>query len=163
MTSAINRRQFLSGDVAGRRKALRPPWALSEAAFVARCTGCGDCVAACPARILLTDRAGFAAVDFSRGECDFCGACVAACPATALQRNPGDAPWHLVARIDHERCLGGGNVECRRCAEPCVSGALRVRLRIGGFSAPEIDATRCTGCGACYAVCPVQAVSLTMN
>lgn len=160
MTVAISRRQFLRGDVSGRHAPLRPPWALAEATFVARCDACGACVAACPGRILSQDSTGFPRIDFSRGECDFCAACVDSCSPRALTREPDAPPWFLAAFVDHSACLSSHKVACRRCADPCAGGALRIRPRVGGFSVPEINLDRCSGCGACYPVCPVQAISL---
>jgi ferredoxin-type protein NapF len=160
MTAAISRRQFLRGDLSGRNAPLRPPWALAEAAFVERCDACGECIAACPGQILCQDSAGLPRIDFSRGECDFCGACVDTCSPQALAREPGEPPWSLAAFIQQDACLASRKVECRRCADPCASGAIRIRPRVGGFSVPEIDINRCSGCGACYPVCPVQAISL---
>jgi NAD-dependent dihydropyrimidine dehydrogenase PreA subunit len=49
---------------------------------VAHCTGCGECIEACPAGALtLAD--GLAHVD--QGLCTGCQACVAACPEAAIQ------------------------------------------------------------------------------
>ena len=160
MPTAISRRQFLRGDVSGRSAPLRPPWALAEAAFVARCDGCAACIEACPGQILKQDSAGYPRVDFGRGECDFCGACVDTCSPRALSRGYGERPWSLTAFVDRGACLAGHQVACRRCADPCADGALRIRPRVGGFSVPEIDVGRCSGCGACFPVCPVQAISL---
>jgi ferredoxin-type protein NapF len=32
--------------------------------------------------------------------------------------------------------------------------------RLGGISIPLISTDTCTGCGACFSVCPVQAITL---
>jgi len=152
--------QFLRGDFSGRNAALRPPWALGQAAFVSRCDGCGHCVAACPTHILRTGRGGYPEVDFSSGECLFCRDCVAACRPGALQERAGEAPWSLRASIDAEACVAYRGVECRSCFDPCEPRAIRMQARVGGAAIPELEATNCNGCGACYALCPVRAVSL---
>ena len=160
MSTAISRMQFLRGDIAGRATPSRPPWALLETLFTARCTRCGDCLSACPTGILHKGRGGFPQVDFSRGECLFCADCTDACTPAALQKLPGRAPWALKASLDTETCIAFQGVECRACADPCEPRAIRMRPRIGGVALPEIELSACTGCGACYAPCPVQALRI---
>ncbi|MGE0157152.1 MAG: 4Fe-4S dicluster domain-containing protein [Geobacter sp.] len=49
---------------------------------VARCSGCGRCVAACPERIITlttTNHRKRATVN-DAGRCTLCGRCIAACP-----------------------------------------------------------------------------------
>jgi ferredoxin-type protein NapF len=152
--------QFLRGDFSGRRSALRPPWALAEAEFVLRCDGCGECVGACPTHVLRKGRGGYPEVDFACGECLFCGDCVDVCRPGALQRGAGRAPWSLKASVDAGVCVAFQGVECRSCCDPCEPRVIRMRPRLGGAAIPELDVTNCTGCGACYAVCPVQAIRL---
>lgn len=153
----ISRRQFLRGDLSGRKPALRPPWALDAADFLSACTQCGECAAACPTRIVVIS-AGYPVVDFARGECTFCGACAAACKPGALRRSEA-APWRIRARIG-ERCMAFKDTVCRSCGDACLAAAIRFRPRLGGAAVPEVDAGRCTGCGACVAPCPVQAIAL---
>lgn len=160
VSSAISRMQFLRGDITGRSAPLRPPWALAEALFTARCTRCGDCIDVCPTGILSKGRGGFPQLDFSRGECLFCDACSGACSPAALHKLPGSAPWALKVSLDTETCIAFQGVECRACADPCESRAIRMRPNIGGVALPDIDLSTCTGCGACYAPCPVQALRI---
>ncbi len=163
MGVAISRAQFLRGDFAGKTGPIRPPWSLPEAGFIDRCTRCGDCISACPQRILQKGRGGFPQVEFSRGECLFCGACVQACtPGVLLEERFQDAasrPWSIRATIS-EPCLATRGVECRSCGDHCEAGAIRFRLVVGGAAAPLLDQSACTGCGACYGACPVKAIRL---
>ncbi len=152
--------QFLRGDFSGRSAPLRPPWALAEAEFAARCDRCGACIDACPTHILRRARGDYPTVDFGFGECLFCGDCVEACGPGALQKQAGGTPWSLRASIDAERCLAYRGVECRSCVDPCEPRAIRMRLRVGGAALPELEQRHCRGCGACYAPCPVGAISL---
>lgn len=159
----MSRRGWLRGRSRTAEPARRPPWALAEADFVARCTRCDACIVACPTGVLVRADGGFPAVDFSRGECTFCGDCVRACRPAALSRPADDAaPWALTARIG-DGCLALQGVECRVCGEACGEGAIRFRPRLGGVALAELDAARCTGCGACFAPCPVRAISLNTN
>lgn len=155
----ISRRQFLRGNFSGRKIVLRPPWARAEAAFVAACTRCGDCISACPQHILALDMEARPMLDFGRGECTFCGKCVDACQPQALVKREGEPPWLLKATI-RENCLARANVVCRACGDACPVQAIRFRPAIMAAARPEVDASLCTGCGACYAPCPAQAIKL---
>jgi ferredoxin-type protein NapF len=161
VSTAINRMQFLRGDFSGRGAPIRPPWAVSEQQFLQKCDGCGDCMSQCPTHILKRGRARYPLVDFSSGECLFCGDCAAACRTGALQRLEGRAPWLIKASIDTDQCIAYRGVECRSCVDPCESRAIRMLPRVGGAAIPELDTSSCTGCGACFSVCPVQALSLS--
>ncbi|MFQ5644870.1 MAG: ferredoxin-type protein NapF [Thiogranum sp.] len=161
MGTAISRMQFLRGDIGGRNVPVRPPWALAEELFTQRCTRCGDCIGACPTGILHQGRGGFPQVDFSRGECLFCTDCSTACKPAALQKLSDRAPWPLKAALDAETCIAFQGVECRACADPCEPRAIRVRPRVGGVALPVIDLSTCNGCGACYAPCPVRAITIS--
>lgn len=157
----VSRRQFLRGDLRGSRACVRPPWALAEAAFVAACTRCDDCVAACPGSLITRGSGGYPEMDFSRGGCDFCGKCRSACIAGAFQPEPATrfAAWGHRAAID-QTCLAARGVVCRACGDHCEAGAIRFRLAPAGRSFAQIDVTRCTGCGGCVSVCPVGALAM---
>lgn len=53
---------------------------------VARCTGCGRCVAACRKRLLTLQVTGFRkhALVVSSQSCKRCGGCASACPVHAI-------------------------------------------------------------------------------
>ncbi len=158
---AVHRRQFLRGDLRGRRAAVRPPWALAEAAFLERCTRCDDCVKACPETVIRRGSGGYPEMDFAARGCSFCGDCVRACKAAAFvdPAGPPSEAWRHRASVA-TRCLAANGVVCRACGDHCAVGAIRFRLAPGGRSHPGIDLSRCNGCGGCVAVCPVQAISL---
>jgi ferredoxin-type protein NapF len=98
-------------------------------------------------------------IDFALGECTFCGDCVTACTPKALQRQADSPAWLLKANIG-EKCLAKHQVECRICGEQCGESAIRFQPQLGGVSQPQLDSSRCTGCGACVAPCPVQAIAI---
>jgi ferredoxin-type protein NapF len=154
-----SRRDFLRGRRGRAETVLRPPWAIPAGAFEDCCTRCDECLRRCPTGILVQGDGGFPTVDFSRGECTFCGDCVAACAPHALLPVAGEPAWSLRAQIS-EACLARQGVECRVCGEACGEGAIRFRPRIGGVALPELDETACTGCGACLAPCPSQAITV---
>lgn len=160
MAAAISRMQFLRGDFSGKDAPLRPPWALPENEFSDRCDRCGDCIKHCPTHIIKSGQGSYPIVDFAAGECLFCADCVGACKPQALYISNKAQPWTLRATINSEQCLAFQNVECRSCYDPCAAQAIKITPRIGGVSIPLLNETSCTGCGACFSVCPTQAISI---
>ncbi len=154
-THSPQRRAFLQGHF-DEGDFLRPPGALDFASFVDACTRCGDCAAICPQAIITADTEGFPTVDVTARECTFCGGCADACEVGAIK--PAD-DWVYRASI-HENCLSLQGVTCRACEDHCDESAIRFRLMTGGRSAPLIDAETCTGCGACVAPCPSDAITV---
>jgi ferredoxin-type protein NapF len=152
--------QFLRGDFKGKKSPLRPPWAVDETLFTEICTSCGECVSQCPANIIKQARGNFPIIDFTSGECLFCEQCVDVCKPQALLKNKKKTPWSLKVSIDENICIAHHGVECRSCYDPCEYHAIAMPPRLGGFSIPVIHSDNCTGCGACFSVCPVQAVSI---
>lgn len=160
MSADLGRRQFLRGDVGAPTRPLRPPWALPEASFTQRCTRCGACGEACPQKIIAPGSGAFPQMDFARRGCTFCGECVAVCEPRALRRKTraGLVPWQLVAQVATS-CLSMNGIVCRRCGESCGPRAIHFKLQVGGRALPLMDLGRCTGCGSCLGVCPVDAIT----
>ena len=156
MNRAISRAAFLRADLLDRTVPNRPPWSVDERAFTSCCDRCGKCLTSCPESILVAGRGGFPEVDFGRGECTFCARCADICPTGALT---AATPWTLKAAIS-EACFSARGVVCRLCEERCAPRAIRFRLRPGGRAVPEVDKTACSGCGACYGVCPAGAIEM---
>ena len=163
MTDTINhsRRALFGGRRTLPSAVLRPPWALPDDRFSALCSGCGLCITVCPERILIPDRCRLPQIDFSRGECTFCRDCVTVCPEPAFG-NTDQRPWQQTARID-SHCLTGQGVYCESCRDPCESRAIRFHPALGGLALPQVDADRCSGCGACVAVCPSDAIRVVRS
>ncbi len=147
--------------MSGEKSPFRPPWALAEVEFVECCNGCGDCITACPDQLIIAGRGKLPQMDFSRGGCDFCADCVTACRQGALLHDAESTriPWKIKASIQ-SGCLSLNAVICRSCGEVCDERAIIFKLEIGGVARPLLDPDLCTGCGACFAVCPIQAVTL---
>ncbi len=153
----LTRRRLLTGRLRSEPLPIRPPWSVEER-ITSACSGCGICVTACPEDILLSDAEGRPVVDFSRGECTFCGACAEACAEPVFVPRHETAFSHVAAL--GETCLASQNVYCQSCGDACPETAIRFLPRRGGPPQPELIAERCTGCGACIAACPVNAVAI---
>ncbi|MGY1410086.1 MULTISPECIES: ferredoxin-type protein NapF [unclassified Luteimonas] len=158
-----------SGQTGSRRRSLlrgrlrdapvlRPPWAFDESRFADACTGCGDCISACPEQVLVRGAGGLPVFEPSRGECSFCGDCAAAC-RVGLFAQSDQAPWTLRALVG-DSCLAANGVVCFSCRDACGASAIRF-APARTVPVPEILADRCTGCGACVSGCPTAAISLT--
>ncbi len=160
MSTQISRMQFLRGDFKAKETPLRPPWSINECLFVEICNNCGDCISQCPTHIIKPARANFPVVDFSSGECLFCAQCVDVCKPQALLKHEHKSPWTITALINEHTCIAYQGVECRSCYDPCDARAIAMPPRRGGISVPVLNTNNCTGCGACFSVCPVQAITL---
>ena len=159
----LNRRSFLRGKIKPPSVAVfRPPWAVDESQFLENCTRCDDCIEACPEGILVRGDGGFPTVNFKQGECTFCAQCARSCKEGAIHYYDGLTPalaWNLDVSFS-STCLSLNGIVCRICGDSCEPQAIRFQLKVGGISVPQIAGDDCTGCGACLAICPVDAVQI---
>jgi len=147
---------------------VRPPGAVPEDTFLARCVRCGACVAACPTHALqpLVAATGLAGVFApglvpAGGPCDpHCARCGDVCPTGALRALAGDERlWARTgtAAIERERCIAWADGErCMVCDEVCPFDAVVFRLEADRpVAVPHVETARCAGCGYCENACPV--------
>ena len=160
MTATLSRSEFLRNAFRGWKSSMRPPWSDAEEKFLSTCTKCGDCLTACPEKIIDIDSNGFPEINFAKGECTFCGDCATSCDANAIKRNSDTPPWDFKASI-LDQCLSKRGVTCRVCGDRCDQRAIKFQLGLGGVADPIIDQVACTACGACFAPCPVEAIKFT--
>lgn len=150
---------------------LRPPGALPESEFLARCIRCMRCVDNCPnnAIIALDETYGKVqrltpAIKPRRQACMLCNKlsgdtlkCTEACPTGALQpikRNVEEIceKVHMgTAEIDKALCYSYNNWSCGTCYRACPLPGRAMTL--GLWERPEVNPDECIGCGACERIC----------
>ncbi len=151
---------------------IRPPGALPEQDFLARCMRCGECMKACPTNTLqpIGLITGFPAlaspvITPRRGPCEpLCNVCGQVCPTGALRDlSPGEKIWAKVgtAYVIRHKCLAWEfDSECLICDEVCPFDAVTLkRVPEIGVVVPFVDEKKCNGCGFCEYQCPVQGQS----
>lgn len=151
---------------------VRPPGALPEEQFLARCIGCGACMKACPTNAIQPCDTGeglhrlFTPRIVPRiGGCEEkCHLCGYVCPTGAIRKLPHEEKQFAkigTAVIDRHRCLAWGqNKECLVCDEICPYNAIEARVvetTKGPFKVPVVFEDYCLGCGMCEQHCPIQA------
>jgi len=156
---------------------VRPPGALPEEEFLARCTRCGECMRVCIANglqpaFLEAGPEGLWSPRFVMriGYCEYnCTLCGQVCPTGAirrLSRREKQAVRIGLADIDRSRCLPWkGEAECLVCEEHCPTPQKAIVMRPEPARAPSGESrvlkkpyvveTLCIGCGICETKCPV--------
>jgi MauM/NapG family ferredoxin protein len=148
---------------------VRPPGALPEKEFLARCMRCAQCSLACPTNILqptwldlnLADMFS-PGLDPRLGPCDpRCTKCAEACPTGAIRElTKEERLWAKVgtAVIVPNKCLAWEhNKKCMICDEVCPFGAIEmVKAKDIAVPVPKVLENRCTGCGYCAHHCPIR-------
>jgi len=156
---------------------LRPPGALEEKEFLARCVKCGECMKVCITNGLQPTflEAGLEGIWSPLlvpriGYCEYrCTLCGQVCPTGAIKRLPLAEKTKVkigLAMIDKGRCLPWAHARpCIVCEEMCPTPRkaiwfeeARVRDRQGKIvivKQPRVDLELCIGCGICETKCPV--------
>lgn len=150
-SSGISRRDLLRGAARPTPFLPRPPGVSMRS--LAACTGCGACVDACPQAILAVAPGGVV-LKTEAGECVFCGDCAMACPEEVFLP---DRRMAHVMQISGA-CFAHAGIACMSCRDVCPEQAIAMQPRIGAPFLPRIDAASCTGCAACSASCPAEAI-----
>ena len=154
-----SRRGFLRGRPRPKAE-IRPPWALPETDFVDRCTRCGDCLSACPQKILVAGDGGFPDRRFQPAT-NVLSAAIARPHASRWRWSaPKDCRRGRTRQLVGDACLPKRGVECRVCGDFCDVRAIRFAPRLGNSPLPAIDNALCTGCGACVGPCPTAAIRI---
>ncbi len=151
---------------------IRPPGALPEPEFLARCVRCGECMRACLTNTMQPDwyRAGIEGLwaphmNLRHAHCEHsCNACGQVCPTEAIRPLSLAEKQHAkvgTAIIRRQTCIAWAeDRRCQICDEVCPYNAIYVHREPGHkVGLPVVDLKRCTGCGACEEKCPVKGES----
>ena len=155
---------------------LRPPGAIEKGEFTGQCVRCGNCMRACPSKIIHPDIGqggipGFMTpvVSYKKGYClENCCGCTTVCPSGALKKLPLERKHKYIigeALLDPSLCfLVRGVNDCDICVRSCPFDAVQVYWDEEAYVAyPVVDPLKCNGCGACELFCPtgeVKAISV---
>ena len=180
------------GAVGGRqaqRLLLRPPGACAEEEFLARCTKCGLCTAACPYDAVLMAAPGDGRplgtpyLVMRDDPCRMCQdiPCTSACPTGALDpgmvSEPGTGGGAVLnvnrtriglAVIDRESCVAYWGIQCDACYRTCpvmdraitVEPVRNERTGKHAILGPVVHSEHCTGCGMCERACVTKKASI---
>lgn len=164
-------------------KAIRPPGALPEPAFLDRCIRCHECTRICsttgaclhPSLLEGGWEAIWAPIAKMRlGYCEYsCNLCGQVCPTGAIQNLELEQKKHTViglAHFDKNRCIPWYRFQnCLVCEEHCPLPDKAIKfdeheaiLPDGSkkpIKFPYVREDLCIGCGICEAKCPVAGAS----
>lgn len=151
---------FVFGSNLSYADVLRPPGALDEPDFFARCIRCYRCISVCPTQVIEPMRLEEGVLDirtpelsFQDSYCTYCDLCRQVCPTFAIGTSD---PYDIssgrigVAVIHEDRCLAFIDNSCGICIEQCPYEAITG----DDLHRPVIDENLCNGCGLCEKICP---------
>lgn len=145
-----------------RRGIIRPPGALNEKEFIARCIRCQRCSEACEPKTIKLFGGGYGKlkgtpyiIPEEKG-CTMCLRCTTNCPTGALRKltkitevNIGDAV------VDKRLCVShNGSGICGACFTVCPLRGKAITQEV--FNRPVVHKEYCTGCGMCEENCIVK-------
>jgi formate hydrogenlyase subunit 6/NADH:ubiquinone oxidoreductase subunit I len=156
---------------------VRPPGAVGEDEFLARCVRCGECMKVCPTNAIQPTlfEAGLEGLwspvlKMKLGYCEYeCTLCTQVCPTDAIRELTVEEKKKIkigLAFFDKNRCLPYASARsCIVCEEHCptpkkaiwfeeveVMNAKGERVKV---KQPHIDLELCIGCGICEKKCPM--------
>lgn len=157
--------QALCAD-SGAKSLLRPPGALSEKGFIARCNRCQRCVQICPTNVIVPASLSYGivrmntpTVTFKRSYCNSCLKCSEVCPAGALKPVTKETLDIGTAVIFPNDCVAWDWTGCTICVDECPLKA----IYLDENKRPVVIPEKCNGCGICELKCPSTALRKTIQ
>ena len=134
---------------------IRPPYFSNESDFD-KCIECdGKCATACEEKIITIQDDKTPILDFKKSGCTYCDKCALVCEYDVLKLENKQL-INAKIKIDMLKCLSWQKTMCFSCKDICLEDAVKF---LGLFRA-EIDYEKCTNCGFCIKVCPVDAIKV---
>lgn len=154
---------------------IRPPGALPEGEFRAKCIGCGVCVNVC--HVMKYDAIAIASLKsprppFAKGglggilnfgtpyikdmrdfPCWLCMECPKHCPTGALKKIEKEKVTMGMALIDFALCFGWNGDVCLSCSKACPLGATVFDFYYSDWGNQPMINEACVGCGLCVRYC----------
>ncbi len=156
---------------------IRPPGALPEDKFRAKCIGCNVCVNVC--HVMKYDAISLLGLNlpsppftreswttfFNSGTphvkdmrdfpCGLCMECPKHCPTGALQKVEKENVKMGMALIDFGLCFGWNGDVCLSCSKACPMGGKIFDFYNGEWGNQPYINEKCVGCGLCVKYCPL--------
>ncbi len=167
----------LGGGKACNPELIRPPGALGEEEFLARCVRCGECMKVCPTNAIQPTfaEAGLQGMwspvlKMKMGYCEYeCTLCTQVCPTDAIRELSVQEKQQVkigLAYFDRNRCLPYALARnCIVCEEHCPTPKKAIwfeeadvrnsRGEMVRVKQPHVNPELCIGCGICENKCPV--------
>ena len=134
---------------------IRPPY-FSDVSDFDKCIECdGKCAIVCEENIIVIESDKTPVLDFKVGGCTYCDKCALACEYDVLKIEDKKLV-NANIKIDMLKCLSWHKTMCFSCKEICLENAVEFLW----LFRPEIDQEKCTNCGFCVKVCPVDAIKV---